>query len=125
VGQALRELDGDVGQRGGMKGEGPGEGGVLLGAANTHGRGQNRVEPAGDLPRDGVREHRVRADRQVPALVLDRAERHHHRRDAVRHEPRQLGGGERLELIHARHCPPALSGARIGQTPAVARRRSW
>ena len=48
-------------------------------AADADGRRVERVEPVGEPPRQLVAEHRVGAERQVMAVLLDRAERDHDR----------------------------------------------
>ena len=73
---------------------------VRLGVTDPHRRDQHPVQRRCDRSSDVVGEDRVRAQREVGALVLDRAERDHRGPDAALEQIRERGRAQPLELMH-------------------------
>jgi hypothetical protein len=124
--QALRLVNRDLGQGAGTKRDRAGEINVLLGAADAYGRREHCAKSSGHVPPDGIGQHRVGTNRQMPAVMLDRAKRYDRDRYAAVDQPAQLRCPESLELVHSNKLSRAqkhhLAGATNG-SPAFERAR--
>ena len=100
-GQGPGVLNGEPGQRFRAKRQRPGKMAVPVRAANADCSGQHRAQAPGYLSTDGIGQDRISAKRQVAAVMLNRSERHHRRRDAALNELLELALGQPLQLMHA------------------------
>jgi hypothetical protein len=87
--QALPDLDRHFGERVRAQAERARTRHVLVGIADPHSRREHRLQTVGDEAADRVGEQCVASERQVPALLLDRPEGHHDRRESAVDQPAQ------------------------------------
>jgi hypothetical protein len=72
---------------------------VLVGVADTHRGRQHGSQSRGYLALDRVGQERVGSDWQMTTVMLDRAERHDHTRDALDAQLIQLLRGQPFEFV--------------------------
>ena len=99
--QAASDRHRDGGQRAGAKRERSVLVQVPISVADTLSGRQDGPESLRDVTSDHVGQERVGSNRQMPAMMLDRAERHDCGPRALVEQLTHRGGGQLLELVQA------------------------